>query len=104
MHHPLPEAVRKIREGIKKYNVSVGGQNTDTSGYHETITLFYTTAIARYLVTNGITSLTDRQILVFLQQPFVTKDFALQFYSKERLMSKEARYRWILPDLSDAGY
>ena len=95
---PLPVAIQKIRTGIKTYNVSVGGQNTATSGYHETITLLYTTTIAHYLVTAGVTSLTDEQITPFLQQPFLAKDYLLQFYSKELLMSKAARLGWVPPD------
>jgi hypothetical protein len=91
-------AIQKISAGIRTYNVSVGGQNTDTSGYHETITLFYTTTIAHYLVTAGVTSLTDEQITAFLHQPFLAKDYTLQFYSKELLMSKEARLGWVPPD------
>lgn len=105
---PLPVAIQKISAGIRTYNVSVGGQNTDTSGYHETITLFYATTIAHYLVTAGvtslttagITSLTDEQITAFLHQPFLAKDYTLQFYSKELLMSKEARLGWVPPDKS----
>src|SRR5216684_3814331 len=85
---PLPQAVPMIRNGIKRYNLSVGGQNTDVSGYHETITLFYIKTIAGYLVTNGITVLTDEEIAVFLRQPFLEKDYMLQWYSKERLMSR----------------
>jgi hypothetical protein len=72
------------------YNVSVGGENTDVSGYHETITLFYTTKVANYLVITGVTTLTDETITAFLQQPFLMKDYILQCYSKELLMSKYA--------------
>src|SRR5262245_52173365 len=32
------EATNLIRGGIKKYNQAVGTKNTETSGYHETIT------------------------------------------------------------------
>ena len=32
-------AIEKMRECVKRYNVSVGGKNTETSGYHETITV-----------------------------------------------------------------
>jgi hypothetical protein len=95
---PLPQAIQTIRNGIKKYNVSVGGENSDMAGYHETITLFYTATIANYLLTTGITTLTDEQMAVFLQQPFLAKDYPLNFYSKELLMSKEARRNWIRPD------
>ena len=34
VHFPLPEAVEKIRNGIRTYNVSIGGAKTYTSGYH----------------------------------------------------------------------
>ena len=95
---PLPEAVEKIREGIKRYNVSVGGKNTDSSGYHETITLFYTMSIAHYLVRAGVKTLTDETLSVFLQQPFLEKEHIHRFYSKELLMSTQARRGWVEPD------
>ena len=95
---PLPQAVEKIREGIKRYNVSVGGKNTDSSGYHETITLFYTMTIAHYLVAAGVRTLTDETLSVFLQQPFLAKEHIHRFYSKELLMSVEARRGWVEPD------
>ncbi|MDB5227361.1 MAG: hypothetical protein JWN78_1554 [Bacteroidota bacterium] len=31
-------AFNKIRTNIKKYNLATGGENTETTGYHETIT------------------------------------------------------------------
>ena len=95
---PIPEAVEKIREGIKRYNVSVGGKNTDSSGYHETITLFYAMTIARYLITTGVCELTDESLSLFLAQPFLAHDYILQFYSKELLMSTTARRSWVEPD------
>lgn len=95
---PLPLAVEKIREGIKRYNVSAGGKNTESSGYHETITLFYTMTIAHYLVRTGVRTLTDETLSVFLQQPFLAKEHIHQFYSKELLMSVQARLGWVEPD------
>jgi len=95
---PLPLAVEKIREGIKQYNVSVGGKNTESSGYHETITLFYTMTVAHYLVRAGIRNLTDETLSMFLQQPFLAKEHIHQFYSKELLMSVQARRGWVAPD------
>lgn len=101
--YPLPDAVQKIRTGIKQYNVSVGGQNTDSAGYHETITLFYTTVIAQYLVAGNITTLTDSEISIFLQQPFLEKDYLLRFYTRELLLSPAARRNWMPPDICPAG-
>lgn len=101
IQYPLPRAVQKIRQGIQAYNVSVGGANTDTSGYHETITLFYTNLIAGYLVTAGVTALTDETIGIFLQQPFLEKNYVFEFYSNDVLLSKKARRHWVPPSNPD---
>ena len=98
-HQPLPLAIQSIRNGIKKYNVSVGGENTDHSGYHETITVFYTRVIINYLLTNDKTRQFENKLNGLFGQPFLAKDFPLQYYSKELLMSKEARRGWIPPDI-----
>ncbi len=95
---PLAIAMEKIRTNIKSYNISVGGQNTETSGYHETITLFFIGTIAQYLLHSGITQLTESQLPVFLDQPFMDKEYLLQFFTQEYLMSKEARMQWQPPD------
>ena len=71
LYWPVPQAVQKIRDGIKTYNVSVGGENNDSAGYHETITLFYMATIARYIATNGITTVCNEHIANLLQQPFM---------------------------------
>jgi hypothetical protein len=34
-------ALDKMRECVRRYNESVGGKNTETSGYHETITVMW---------------------------------------------------------------
>ena len=98
-HQPLPLAMQSIRNGIKKYNVSVGGANTDDSGYHETITVFYTRIIINYLLKKNSTQNFEQKLAGLFQQPFLAKDFPLQYYSKNLLMSKDARKQWIAPDI-----
>ena len=98
-HKPIPLAMQSIREGIKKYNISVGGANTDHSGYHETITVFCTRIIVNYLLKNNTTQKFEDKLAGLFQQPFLKKDFPLQYYSKALLMSKEARMEWIPPDI-----
>lgn len=100
VQYPLPEALTKIRQGIRKYNESVGGQNTDDSGYHETITLFYASTIADYIITKGITTITEAALTDLLQQPFLQREYISRFYNTEYLMSKEARKYWRAPDKS----
>jgi len=98
-HQPLPLAMQSIRGGIKKYNISVGGENTDHSGYHETMTVFYARLIVNYLLTTDKTCRFENILNGLFKQPFLVKDFPLQYYSKELLMSKEARRDWIPPDI-----
>lgn len=98
VNFPLPEAVRKIREGIKVYNIATGGVNTDTAGYHETITLFFVNMVTEYIITNDIDEVTEEAINILLQQPFVMKGYIDKFYSKGSLMAKEARLGWRAPD------
>jgi hypothetical protein len=97
--YPLPQAIEKTTTGIKAYNVASGGQNTDESGYHDTITLFYISIISFYLVREKVSALTDEALVAFLQQPFLAKDFIYLFYSVSLLKSKQARQRWIAPDI-----
>ncbi|MBO9204236.1 MULTISPECIES: hypothetical protein [Niastella] len=96
---PLPQAIDSIKEGIKKFNISIGGENTDHSGYHETITLFYTRHIINYIVQTDAAKDFDSKLNGLWQQDFLRKDFPLKYYTRELLMSKEARKNWLAPDL-----
>ena len=93
------QALTRLRSGIRRLNESFGGENSATSGYHETITAAYVTLLSQYLARrqNGQTlrELTTR----LLAGPIAAKDVLLTFYSRERLMSTEARATWMEPDL-----
>lgn len=96
--YPKSEATCLIRAGIISYNVAVGTPNTATSGYHETITLFWIWLIGEY-ISNHPTL--DIEVLVssFLQSKYAQKDIFFKYYSKELLFSVEARANWLKPDL-----
>lgn len=95
--HSVEAAGDIIREAIKRYNVSCGGANTATGGYHETITQFYIGYIQHYLEAAGNQSLTDLVNDFCLHHG--DKNLPLRYYSKDRLMSVEARFGWLEPDL-----
>ena len=87
---------------IRRYNVSAGGLNDDTQGYHETITRVFVAAVRRYLAR------TDEMDLLaavngLLAAPEGQRDWPLRFYSRERLFSVEARRRFVAPDLMEMG-
>jgi hypothetical protein len=96
--YPVNEATRRIREGIQKYNDAVGILNTRASGYHETITMFWI-----FLIKHHLSTVTRERSLVCLINGllvrFAEKDITFEYYSRDRLMSWEARTGWIEPDL-----
>lgn len=93
------EAIRQIRQGIVQFNVAVGGKNTDHSGYHETITLFYIYALHNFLKDQPEPSSWGSLIHNLLNSKYADKSFLYEYYSKELLMSVKARKAWVEPDL-----
>jgi len=83
---------------IRRYNESVGGQNTDTAGYHETLTQLYIRGVRGFLAgrEGGLLELVD----ALLASPIGPRDWPLRFYSRERLFSVAARRGWVEPDLA----
>lgn len=90
---------RDLPEIIRRYNVAVGGVNDDASGYHETITQAYLTAIRAFVATLP-PGLGDGEASArLLATPLGDKAWPLGFWSRERLFSVEARRTWVEPDL-----
>ena len=84
---------------IRRYNESVGGRNTDTEGYHETITRVFLGAVRAHIAETGGPDLRDR-VNALLLSDRGRRDWPLRFYSPERLFSVEARLSFVAPDLS----
>lgn len=98
-HYPEDEAERRIREGIKHYNAAVGVVSTPTSGYHETLTRFYTLVVKRF-VENADTALSIETLVeTMLASEIADRAYPLRFYSKELLFSGEARAVYAEPDV-----
>ena len=93
----LPE--RDLPDLIRRYNESVGGVNSDTEGYHETITRLFIRTLRRVLAGSEGAGLAERANAVLLA-PEGRRDWPLRFYSRELLFSKEARLTWVEPDLA----
>ena len=49
LRHGEDAALAMLRDGIRAYNEAVGVPNSDTRGYHETVTRYYAWAAARFL-------------------------------------------------------
>jgi hypothetical protein len=91
-------AMRVMPPLIRAYNEATGVANTDSSGYHETITIASLRAahawlrdrpgVAEYLVLNEM-----------LKTPIGRSDWLFRHWSKPVLFSPAARAAWVEPDL-----
>ncbi|MBX7221216.1 MAG: hypothetical protein K1Y36_14805 [Blastocatellia bacterium] len=93
-----PETTVTVRENIKRYNEAVGGKNTDTSGYHETITIFWIWAVRNLFLAkeDPATPLVELAHKVI---EFGDRSLPLHYYSREVLFSVEARRTYVPPDI-----
>lgn len=97
-HHAPGEALRLARERISLHNEAVGTANTDSGGYHETITRAYLHGIAEHRARHHTRP--PLEALLLLQSSSLgSSDWLLNYYSRDRLYSLEARRGWVEPDL-----
>ena len=98
MRHSPIETLDLLRERISSFNIATGVENTESAGYHETITRFYIHLIGHFLA-----SADTRQPIDELERELIDrygdKELPLRYYTKERLFSTEARFGWVPPDL-----
>jgi hypothetical protein len=83
---------------IRAYNVATGVANTDTSGYHETITRASLRAARAFRAERPHLPLFEVCNALMISR-FGRSDWVLDHWSRERLFSKEARGSWLEPDL-----
>lgn len=92
-----PEAVERVRRGIKRYNAAHGIVTTPTGGYHETLTVFWLRHVRSFLEAGR----NEARSLVALANELIAtadKNLPLEHYTRERLLSPEARAAWVEPD------
>ena len=85
---------------IRRYNESVGGVNSDTEGYHETITRSFLHGVRLFLVKADRDAALHELVNALLRSPMGSRDWPLRFYSRERLFSVEARRNFVAPDIA----
>jgi hypothetical protein len=78
------------RDAIPRYNEATGTPNTDTDGYHDTITCYYVAAVG---------ALAGESLDVVLSHPSCSRTAPLEHWSREHLFSVAARRGWVEPDL-----
>jgi hypothetical protein len=91
---------RELPGIIRRFNESVGGVNSDTEGYHETITRAFLHGVRLFLGEADPSEPLHDLVNELLLSPMGRRDWPLRFYSAERLFSVEARRKFVPPDLA----
>lgn len=91
-------ALAKMRVCVRRYNESVGGQNTDSSGYHETITVMWIRLLDELLYKSGPIDRASFAALA-VERFGLRRDIFREYYDFDLVASTEARLRWVEPTL-----
>jgi len=98
LRHRTLCAQRDMPGLIRAYNESTGVANTDTTGYHETITLASLRAAREWLAHRAALRL-DEALNEMMLSNFGRSNWLLVFWSRPVLFSVAARRIWVAPDL-----
>ena len=100
-------AARALGDLVEAINDRHGTVNSATSGYHETITAAYARLIADFLAapvpvasSSGSGTDLEARVVALLASPLADRAALFRFWSRERLLSPEARAVWLPPDLA----
>jgi len=95
---PEIELSREMPGFIRAYNEATGGTNTETSGYHETITQASIRATRAFL-SNVLAQPLFVTCNALLDSPLGQPDWLLEYWTRPRLFSVEARRVWVEPNI-----
>lgn len=85
------EALGFLRASIKAHNCGIGISNTQSSGYHESLTVFYVGAVHQAAAPS---------LDALFAAPGCSRTAPLEFWTKETLWSVDARMQWLPPELA----
>ena len=98
-YRPELDAAQTLPGLIRAYNESVGRVNDETGGYHETITLASLRAARGILDAYPPEMPVYRIVNALMATNLADPNWLLEYWSRGRLMSVEARRTWLEPDL-----
>jgi hypothetical protein len=98
LRRPDTDALRDMPGFIRAYNEATGTPNTDTSGYHHTITLASLRAARAWLAARPHASL-HAALEELLASSFGRSDWLLTYWTRPVLFSVAARRAWVEPDV-----
>ena len=89
---------------IRAYNEATGVANTNSEGYHETITLASLRAARSFLSKAAPATPLESTLETLIDSKYGRSNWLLEHWSRERLFSVEARRKWQAPDLVDLPF
>ena len=95
--HPPERAFELTRSGIIHHNESVGTANTETSGYHETLTRFWSGVIGEAVRSGNFPSRFEA-VRHAVAKFGIDRNLFRPFYSFDVVNDRRARRQWIPPD------
>ncbi len=101
--HAEVDCFREMPSMIRAYNEATGVANTDTSGYHETITMASLRSARAFFREHPARPLFET-CNALLTSPLGASNWLLAYWSRPRLFSVEARRAWLDPDLAPFPY
>jgi hypothetical protein len=96
--HGEDETITLMRERVRAFNVAVGGKNTDSIGYHETITVFWVKVLAELRAQHSASTRAEFARLA-VERFGGRRDLLQEYYTFDVVASREARRAWVAPDL-----
>ena len=100
LRHPEIDLDKELPGFIRSYNESAGGVNSDTEGYHDTITRVYLHGIRLFLSEADQRKPLHELVNELLLAPVGRREWPLRFYSRGHLLSVEARREFVPPDVT----
>jgi Rod binding domain-containing protein len=92
---PLRQALKCMRDALKKFTA-----HHKAKGYNETITRFWIAKVAQILATEGETGRLP-ELIEQVHAALGSKELLFQYYSRELVLSEQAKAEWIGPDLKE---
>ncbi len=95
---PFPEGLARIRSGILALNRANDVQDTPESGYHETVTVAWARIVASTIRVHGPTD--DFDSFSEANPHLFNKSLLRLYYTRERILTPEAKAGYVEPDLA----
>jgi hypothetical protein len=95
---PYAGALERMRAGLKALNAAQQVPETPERGYHETLTQGWMRLMYCAICENGLAE--NSEAFLDTHTHLLARRAMLFFYSRERLMSAEAKAQWVEPDLA----